>query len=213
MAAFAPSGLLPDFRIRTGFLYFLVICLQTLRNSWPLPMSSRYITITFVWSCSASILSKSISFKSALFPTLITAENPIPCALASSTSAAQIAPLCDISAICPDLGVTLRKVEFIIVFGSRFITPRQLGPIIRMPYFLTIVFSCSSSFLPASSTSLNPAVITMTPLIFFLPHSSRTAGTMSFFVTTIAKSIDSATSSTLLYAFMSNTTSRVGEIG
>ena len=46
---------------------------------------------------------------------VITAENPIPCALASSTNAAQIAPLCETSAISPDFGVIFRKVEFIIV--------------------------------------------------------------------------------------------------
>ena len=140
-----------------------MICLQTLRNSCPLPISSRYITITFVCSCSARIFRISISVISALFPILTTAENPIPCALASSTNAAHIAPLCDTNAISPDFGVIFKNVEFIIVCGSRFITPRQFGPIIRRLYFFEISFSCCSSFLPSSSTSLNPAVITTAP--------------------------------------------------
>ena len=150
---------------------------------------------------------------SALLPILITAEKPIPCALASSTSAAHMAPLCDMRAISPDLGVILRKVEFIIVLGSKFITPRQLGPIICNLYFLAISFSCCSSFAPSSSTSLNPAVMTMAPFSFFFPHSSSTAGTMVFFVTTTARSIFPGTSKTDLYAFLSKTVSRVGLIG
>ena len=150
---------------------------------------------------------------SALFPMLITAENPIPCALASSTNAAHIAPLCEIRAISPDLGVILRNVEFIIVFGSRFITPRQFGPIICNLYFFAISFNFCSNFAPSSSTSLNPAVITIAPLSFFFPHSSNTAGTIVFFVTTTARSIFPGTSNTDLYAFLSKTVSRVGLIG
>src|SRR5574340_1613036 len=215
MAAFAPSGLLPDFRTSTGFFSWFrrVICLHIFRNSLPFVISSRYITMTLVCSCSASILRISTSLRSTLLPILITDENPIPCALASSTSAAQIAPLWDTSAIPPDFGVTFRKVEFIIVCGARFITPRQFGPMILILYCFAISASFRSSFAPSSLTSLNPAVMTIAPLIFFLPHSSSTAGTTSFFVTITARSISSGTSRTLLYAFLSNIVSRVGLIG
>ena len=73
--------------------------------------------------------------------------------------------------------------------------------------------SLLSSCAPSSLTSLNPAVITIAPLIPFLPHSSSTAGTTSFFVTITARSISSLTSRTLLYAFLSKTVSLVGLIG
>ena len=74
-------------------------------------------------------------------------------------------------------------------------------------------FSFCSNFAPSSSTSLKPAVITMAPLSFFFPHSSSTAGTIVFFVTTTARSIFPGTSRTDLYAFLSNTVSRDGLIG
>src|SRR5574340_266517 len=80
-------------------------------------------------------------------------------------------------------------------------------------YCLAMSASFRSGFAPSSLTSLNPAVITIAPLIPFLPHSSSTAGTTSFFVTTTARSISSGTSRTVLYAFLSNTVSLVGLIG
>ncbi len=189
-------------RTSTGFLSFLVIFLQTLRNSCPSPISSRYITITSVCLCFARIFSMSTSLITALFPKLTTAEKPIPCALASSTSAAQIAPLCETSAIFPDFGVTLRKVEFIIVFGSRFMIPRQLGPMTSILYFLAISMTCCSLFAPSSSTSLKPAVMMITPLTFFFPHSSKTGVTSVFLITITARSIGFGTSKTDLYAFL-----------
>src|SRR6476620_11246557 len=62
----------------------------------------------------------SFSSTSILLPILITFENPIPCAMASSTVAAHIAPLCDTSAIPPYFGVIFRNVAFIILFFSFF---------------------------------------------------------------------------------------------
>ena len=53
----------------------------------------------------------------------------------------------------------------------------------------------------------------MTPLIFFLPHSSKTGPTNTFLITITARSIGFGTSSTLLYAFLEKTLSRVGLIG
>ena len=213
MAAFAPSGLRPDFRTSTGFLSSRVSFLHTRMNSLPSPMSSRYITITSVCRCSASISSTSTSLMTALLPMLTTAENPIPCALASSTSAAHMAPLCDTSAILPAFGVTLRNVEFIMVLGSRFITPRQFGPITSMPYFAAISRSCASRRAPSSSTSLKPAVIMTAPPIPFLPHSSSAWATSVLRMTMTARSILPGASSTLLYAFLPKTVSRVGLMG
>ena len=81
-------------------------------------------------------------------------------------------------------------------------TPRQLGPMIWILYFLAISLISCSRFAPSSSTSLKPAVMIITPLTFFLPHSSNTGATNVFLITITARSIDFGTSKTLLYAFL-----------
>ena len=77
-------------------------------------------------------------------------------------------------------------------------TPRQLGPMIWILYFLAISLISCSRFAPSSSTSLKPAVMIMTPLIFFFPHSSKTEATRVFLITITAKSICFGTSKTVL---------------
>ena len=88
-----------------------------------------------------------------------------------------------------------------------------VAPTRLMLYFFAISFNFNSSFAPSLSTSLNPAVIMMTPFTPFLPHSSSTYGTMVFFVTMTARSIFFGTSRTDLYAFMPKTFGRLGLIG
>ena len=64
-----------------------------------------------------------------------------------------------------------------------------------------------------SSSSLKPAVMIMTPLIFFFPHSSKTGATRVFLITITARSIYLGTSKTVLYAFLEKTVSLEGLIG
>ncbi len=150
---------------------------------------------------------------STLLPMLMTFEKPMFCASASSTVAAQMAPLCDTSATTPYFGVIFRKVEFIMLLVDRLIMPRQFGPITRIPYFLAISPTSFSSFAPASSTSLNPAETIIAPLIPFLPTSSITAGVNLLGAATTARSTDSETSRTLLYAFSPPTVGFDGVMG
>ena len=100
-----------------------------------------------------------------------------------------------------------------MVFGSRFMTPRQFGPMIWILYFLAISLISCSRLAPSSSTSLKPAVMMITPLIFFFPHSSKTGATRVFLITITARSIDFGTSKTVLYAFLEKTVSLEGLIG
>jgi hypothetical protein len=60
---------------------------------------------------------------------------------------------------------------------------------------------------------LKPAETIIDALIFFLPISSMTEGTILLGVATTAKSISSFTSRTLLYAFIPNTEELLGVIG
>jgi len=60
----------------------------------------------------------------------------------------------------------------------------------------------SHTELPELPENLKPAVMIMTPLIFFLPHSSNTDATNVFLITITARSIGFGTSKTLLYAFL-----------
>ncbi|MEM0441123.1 MAG: hypothetical protein QXY84_05565 [Candidatus Caldarchaeum sp.] len=69
----------------------------------------------------------------------------------------------------------------------------QLGPNTRSPYLWRIMSICSSSRLPASPVSLNPAEIITTPSTPASPLSSTTAGTVGAGVAITARSTCSGT--------------------
>ena len=74
---------------------------------------------------------KSSKVRSDWFPTLMTAEKPISSGRLQSTMVVMIAPLWEMKAIRPGFGETGSKVVLISWCGS--MSPRQLGPMIRMP--------------------------------------------------------------------------------
>ena len=56
--------------------------------------------------------------------------------IAQSRIAEPSAPLCDMNAMLPGFGILPMNVAFKQMLGR--ITPKQLGPIMRMPYFFVI---------------------------------------------------------------------------
>ena len=77
------------------------------------------------------------------------------------------------------------------------ITPRQLGPISRMPLACAMVRSSCSRAAPAAPVSANPPLSTITTGTRAAAQSRRMAGVLPAGVTTIAKSTGCGTSATV----------------
>ncbi len=117
---------------------------------------------------------------------LITAERPISSGRLQSTTVVIIAPLCEIKAIFPGLGETGSKVVLIPWCGS--MSPRQFGPMIRIPYFCALASTCSSICRPPSPASRNPDEIMIRSGTFFSPASVTSSGTPLAGIATTATS-------------------------
>jgi hypothetical protein len=100
----------------------------------------------------------------------------------------------------PGGGMMGANVAFIRMPSSVFTTPRQFGPIMRMPYLCAIASSCCSRSAPAGPTSLKPAVITTSERTPRSPHCSAAASASSFGTVMIARSTTAGTSWMLGYA-------------
>ena len=93
------------------------------------------------------------------------------------------------------------------------ITPRQLGPMIRIrPRRASSSTSCSS-LAPSGPVSLKPAEMMIAPFTPASTHSLITAGTVGAGVTTTARSTGSGTEAMFLYALIPSTLGRFELIG
>ncbi len=90
--------------------------------------------------------------------------------------------------------MVVAKVAFMPVSGA--ITPRQLGPMTRMPAACAAARSCCSSAAPSGPISLKPAEITIAPRTPFSPHSAIKPGIEGGGVTITARSTSSGMSET-----------------
>ncbi len=104
-------------------------------------------------------------------------ENPIPSSIAQSRRDVHSAPDWEMTATLPGDGIAVAKLAFMLIEGTMI--PRQLGPSILMPgkRAAWAVISSSSAF-PSGPISLNPAEMTMTPMIPISPHWPMMAGTV-----------------------------------
>jgi hypothetical protein len=84
------------------------------------------------------------------------------------------------------------NVAFIMTSGVALMTPMQFGPIMRIPYRRTTATRSCSRLRPSSPSSLNPALMTMSPRTPASPHSVATSITRSLGTTTTARSTGSA---------------------
>ena len=131
-------------------------------------------------------------------PTLITAERPISSGRLQSTMVVMMAPLCEMKAIFPGLGETGSKVVLIPWWGS--MSPRQFGPMIRIPYWRAVARTCSSICRPATPASRNPDEMMITSGIFFSPASFTICGTPLAGIATTAISTEPGTAASDGYA-------------
>ena len=114
-------------------------------------------------------------------------------------------------ATLPGSAIPLLNVAFRPISG--FITPRQFGPMSRIPPRRACFKTCCSNSRPAVPSSRNPAEITIAPLTPASAHCSITDGTLAAGVTTTAKSTFSGTAAIFGYAFIPSTFARLGFTG
>ena len=89
----------------------------------------------------------------------------------------------------PGFAIPAANVAFIRSIG--FMTPRQFGPTTRMPYRRAASSTCDSSAAPSSPTSLNPALMMITPRTPAAPQSATSWGAVFAGVTMTARSTGS----------------------
>ena len=128
-----------------------------------------------------------------------------------SRIAVQIAPLWLTSATLPGRAIVVAKVAFNPARG--LITPRQLGPMMRMRPRLASSSTWRSSSAPALPASLKPAEMMIAPFTPAATHSRTTPGTVLAGVTITARSTLSGTAATVGYARIPSTLVRFGLTG
>ena len=87
------------------------------------------------------------------------------------------APLWLMKPTLPGRAMSAAKVAFNLAAGT--MTPRQLGPTMRMPALRASSRTWRSSSTPGAPISLNPAEMMMTPLTPLTPQSLTMAGTVA----------------------------------
>src|SRR3989344_6403032 len=126
-------------------------------------------------------------------------ENPKLFLCDQSSIAEHIAPDCEINPMPPGRIIPLAK-DALSLF-SEFKIPRQFGPKTPIEYFFEILKISSSSRLPSSPVSENPALIIIEYGIFFFPHSSSARGVKAAGIEITARSTFAGISITLEKTF------------
>jgi hypothetical protein len=96
-------------------------------------------------------------------------------ACAQSRMAVPSAPDCDMNAIGPPGGMPAEKEAFMGVVVS--ITPRQLGPMRRIPHVREISTNSRSRSSPSLPASRNPALMMIAAGMSFSQHIRNASGT------------------------------------
>ena len=111
---------------------------------------------------------------SSIEPSETTALNPTFSRALQSRTAVRSAPLWLTKPTVPGAEMPAANVAFSPVVGR--ITPRQLGPTIRIPLARAVARIWRSSSAPSGPTSLNPAEMMTTAFTPAAAHSSTVAG-------------------------------------
>jgi hypothetical protein len=188
----APAAERPLLTARIGF--FFAIRGATRANLRGLPNDSRYRSATFVPGSCSQYCRKSLPERSAWFPTETNDERPSPRRPAASMIAIPRPPLCDRKPTGPGTARCGANVAFRRTCSSVLSTPKQFGPMIRMPASRHTATSSRWRASPSSPTSRNPAEITSSERTPFVAHSRATSITYSAGTTTTARSISAGMS-------------------
>src|SRR5215218_6301429 len=148
---------------------------------------------------------------SSIDPRLTIELNPTSSCVAQSRIAVSRAPDWLTNPTRPGFAIPAAKVAFIPSMG--FMTPRQFGPTTRIPYRWAAWSTWRSSSTPSGPTSLNPALMTITPRTPASPHSVMSLGTVFAVVTMTARSTGSPIARTDAYALTQRIAGRVGFTG
>lgn len=176
----------PAFTATIGFLRVTRRAIAVNRRGFP--NDSRYMRIAWISGLSSQYSRRSLPDTSVLFPIETNIATPRPFSTASARIASPSAPDCETKPTLPRTGVVAAKVALRFTSGSVLTTPMQLGPTMRIRCPRNVALSLASNNAPSDPTSLNPAVMTMSPRTPFLPHAVTTESTWSFATVTIAKS-------------------------
>ncbi len=128
-----------------------------------------------------------------------------------SNTAVQSAPLWLINPTLPRRAMVEANVAFTPVTG--FITPKQFGPMMRMPPRRACSSTWRSNSTPAGPVSLKPAEMMTAPGILMSAQELIMPGTAAAGVVTTTRSTFSGTAAILGYALMPSTLARVGFTG
>ena len=130
---------------------------------------------------------------------------------AQSRIAVSSAPDCETNPTRPGFAIPAANVALNAPMG--FMIPRQFGPTTRMPCRRAAASTCRSSSTPAAPTSLNPALMMITPRTPASPHSSTRPGAVFGGVTMTARSTGSPIAPMVGYALTPRIAGRVGLTG
>ncbi len=124
---------------------------------------------------------------SAMSPSEMKCEKPVPRAFAQSRTAATIPPDWATNASLPAAGIRGAKLAFKPECGT--MTPKQFGPMIRIRYRpAASSIACRSAWPAAPPPSPKPLLITTAARVPRCPNSSINPGTVSGVVAITARS-------------------------
>ena len=153
-----------------------------------LPMDSRYSSSTSVAGSSSQYWIRSLPLTSARLPAETKVDSPRPRDTIVSSSATPSAPDWLKKPIRPRPGITGDSDALSDTAGSVLSTPRQFGPITRIPLARARVTRVRCSCRPAPPTSANPDETTTRPSTPFAAQSSATSRTAAGGTATSARS-------------------------
>jgi hypothetical protein len=175
------------------------------------PTVSMYRTMASVCGSSPRWSMRSPQPTSAIDPSETIVLKPTCSRRLQSRMAVMSAPLCPTNATRPRRAIVVANVAFRPDTG--LMTPRQFGPMSRMPCARACSTSARSSAAPSGPTSLKPAEMTMTFRHPARPQSATRSGIVAGGVTMTASSGRSGRSLTVGCAAMPRTDRRLGFTG
>ncbi len=164
------------------------MCRASRANLRGLPNVSRYNMITSVAGSPCQYCNRSLPETSARLPAETKLDRPSPRRSASASSATPKAPDWLKMPTRPGPGNRGARVALRRTSGSVFATPRQFGPITRMPAAWAARTSARCAAAPSTPASAKPAEMTTRPCTPAAAASATTSGVDSGGTATTARS-------------------------